>query len=91
MEKKIEGKLRTDLVPADFILSIAEVLSHGAKIYGDNEWKNEKNPKNVYYAAMMRHILAWRNGEELDEQTNFHHLECAACNLMFLLHFDKNE
>ena len=83
------GKLRWDLLPIEQIESVVKVITDGAKVYGDNNWKEVENAKERYFAALMRHIVKWRKGEILDKDTKSPHLAHALCNLIFLLEFEK--
>lgn len=85
-KKNDEGKARVDLVDPEFILGTAKVLAFGADKYGENNWQKVDNFDNRYYAAAMRHLLAWRSGETDDTESGMNHLYHAACNLMFLIH-----
>lgn len=82
------GKARFDLVEPLFEEAVAEILTLGAEEYGENSWKDVPNGVNRYYAALRRHICSWRKGEKADPETGESHLMHAACNLMFLYHFD---
>lgn len=85
-----KGKPRVDLIEPEFVLGIAKVLAHGAEKYKPESWKTEvKDPENRYYAAAMRHLLAWKSGEVLDSDSGECHLLHAACNLMFLDFFER--
>ena len=79
------------LLPGDEISDIVEVLIDGAKKYAPGNWRRVPNAIERYYAAMMRHIQAWRKGEILDPDSNRRHLSHAACCLLFLMWFDKNK
>lgn len=81
-----QGKLRYDLMPAKVLEQVVDVLTYGANKYSDNNW--HKCPdQNRYYAAAMRHIQAWRQGEILDKESGKPHLAHAICCLTFLLEF----
>jgi hypothetical protein len=69
---------------------VAEVLERGAKRYGEDNWRSVPNAKNRYYAALLRHIFAWRGGEILDPETELPHLAHALANVMFLME-DRGE
>lgn len=84
--KHDSGKLRYDLIPPRPLKSLARVLSYGAEKYAPNSWQNLDDFKNRYYAALMRHLEAWRLGENFDPESHLYHLEHAFCNLMFLVH-----
>ena len=86
-----EGKLRWDLLPISEVEEIVKVLSFGAQKYRDNSWQNVENGIERYYAALLRHIVAWRKGEEADFESGLKHLSHAATNLIFLLYLTKEE
>jgi hypothetical protein len=85
-----EEKERWSLLPIDIVEDIVKVLDFGAKKYGVDNWKKMED-KERYYSAMMRHIVAWRKGEDLDSETGFHHLTHAMTNIVFLMYFFKKE
>lgn len=89
--KHDDGKDRWDLLDYNFVQEGVRVLTFGATEYGPNSWKNVPDGKERYFAALMRHLVAWRQGEKTDPQTNKSHLAHAFCNLMFLFGFDKME
>jgi len=80
------GKPRISLVEPDFIRGTAEVLTFGAKKYGANNWKKGL-PVSEIYDSLMRHLLAFRNGENIDDESKLMHLDHCAVNLMFIRHF----
>jgi hypothetical protein len=84
-------KLRYDLIPVTAIEGLAKVLTFGAVKYEPNGWKTVENAKERYYAALFRHLLAWRNGEKLDPESGLHHLEHVLTNVTFLLEFENQE
>lgn len=85
-----EDKPRWELLPVEPIEQVVKVLSHGARKYDDDNWRRVERRKERYYAAAMRHIVAWRQGERDDPETNLHHLAHAMCCLVFLMEEDKN-
>ena len=87
--KNDEGKARWDLIDLDFVQEGVDVLTFGAEQYGENNWQEVENAENRYFAALMRHIVAYRNGETHDLDSGVSHLAHAFCNLMFLRHFEK--
>lgn len=89
--KHDEHKNRLDLIEPQFIEGVGDVLTFGANKYEPNNWQNVDDAENRYYAAAMRHLLAWRRGEKTDEESGLSHLKHAACNLMFLLHFEMED
>lgn len=83
------GKNRLDLIEPEFIENVGEVLTFGADKYEPNNWQKVEDPVNRYYAATLRHLLAWRRGEKIDPESGLNHLSHVATNIMFLMHFDK--
>lgn len=84
-----QDKPKVNLVEPNFILGIAGVLTFGAKKYEESSWKTVNRAQDRYYAAAMRHILAYRKGEQFDKETGLSHLHHAATNLMFLAYFQE--
>jgi len=63
--KHDEGKLRWDLVPWDAFEEVVRVYTHGASKYGDNNWMGLEDAENRYFAALVRHLVAWRKDEHI--------------------------
>lgn len=78
-------KLRYDLIPPEVLEELAEVLTHGAEKYDDNNWQNLEDFDVRFYAALMRHLEAWRAGIHLDSESGLLHLSQALTNCAFLL------
>jgi hypothetical protein len=79
------GKLRYELLPMAPVDEIVRVLTFGARKYDDDNWRQVPDGENRYYAAAMRHLSAWRQGENIDQETGRSHLAHAACCLVFLM------
>lgn len=90
-KKYDSGKLRWDLLPYEEVEEVVAVLTTGAIKYGDENWKYVENAKERYFAACMRHIVRWKEGEKIDKETAHSHLAHAICNLLFLMYFDKEK
>lgn len=82
-------KLRFDLLDPWFEDEMVDVLTFGAKKYADDNWKNVDNAYNRYYAALRRHLSAWRGGEELDPESGRPHLAHISCCVYFLRYFER--
>ena len=80
------NKLRYDLIPAEPLEELADVLSYGALKYGENNWQSLDKFDDRYYAALMRHIQAWRKGEQFDEESGKPHLSHALACVTFLVY-----
>lgn len=81
-----QEKPRTDLLPALPLLAVAAVLAHGAHKYSDHNWR-QGMPWTRPYAAALRHMFAWSEGEDLDRESGLNHIDHALCELMFLRQF----
>lgn len=82
--KHDQEKPRVGLVPVEAILAVSNVLTAGAKVYGDRNWELGISYERVYNAT-MRHLLAWWNGEDVDPDSGMSHLWHALTNLCFLV------
>lgn len=88
-----DDKLRYDLIPPLALDELVKVLTHGAKKYDDDNWRNVENWKKRYFAATQRHQWQWKRGKIMDNEadtkgnpgSNCHHIACAIASLMFLL------
>lgn len=86
--KADNGKTRLDLVSPTFIEAVGKIRTFGVQKYGDSDSWAKVEPKR-YMAALLRHINAYRMGEETDKESGMPHLWHAACNLMFLIDLDE--
>ena len=81
-----DGKPRHDLIAPEMLDGVAAVLAFGVKKYGERDWEKGLLWGNTL-ASTMRHLIAWMQREELDEESGLPHLDHAACNIMFLCAF----
>jgi Domain of unknown function (DUF5664) len=78
-------KTRLDLLPWSAITAMADVLAFGAKKYSAENWRQVPEWRRRYFAAGMRHAIAWWCGQRLDPETGSHHLAHAMCCFAFLI------
>ena len=90
-QKHDAGKARYDLIPPGVLHDLARVLTHGAEKYAPGNWMRVAEPEARYYAAMMRHLEAWRMGLVVDPESGLPHLAHALCCLVFLAAFSSGE
>ena len=83
--KDDQGKIRFDLVPTSAMTGLAEVLTFGANKYSPNGWRHVKHAEERYYSALVRHLIAWKDGDENDSESGLNHLKHAMTNVAFLL------
>lgn len=82
-------KLRWDLLPIDCVEDVVKILTFGANKYAPNNWQQVESDR--YYAALMRHLSTWRQGEDMDSESGLPHLAHAMCNVLFLLWKQKHQ
>lgn len=84
-----QDKVRWDLVPFKELESVAKVMTFGANKYADNGWKGVD--KSRYLAALMRHFVAYMDGEITDPESGLPHMAHLRCNALFIEWKDNNE
>lgn len=90
--KHDEGKIRFDLLPVDSLEDIANCFNHGTEKYGPRSWETHgKVEYSRLYAAILRHLFSWWNGEDKDTDSGLDHLAHVATNAAMLLSYSKRE
>jgi hypothetical protein len=74
------------MLPRAGLEEIALVLAHGARKYGRDNWRGGMKWSRLY-DALLRHVEAFIDGEDLDRETGLPHLAHAGCNIFFLLEY----
>jgi hypothetical protein len=82
--KDVLNKLPLALVPPALMPAVALVMEYGTRKYGLNDWRDGGDYTD-YISAALRHIFAFNEGRDLDEESGIHHLAHAAANLGMLL------
>jgi len=85
-KKANKGKPRMSLLPAKPLIEVAKVLTAGAEIYGDHNWRKGM-PYTVNLDAALRHIYKFIDGQDTDEDSKLSHLAHAIVDLMFVLEY----
>jgi len=59
------GKPRYDLIDPVMLKRWAELMSRGAKKYGENNWRKADSYEELdrFISSAMRHLMQWRDGE----------------------------
>lgn len=84
-----KNKPPVHLVPPSAITAMAEVLGYGARKYDARNW--EKGAEySVPYSSLMRHLLAWWEGEEYDSESGLPHSYHVLMNAAMIVHYEKN-
>lgn len=77
---------RFDLIPIDPLTELARHYGKGAAKYDANQWRKGYN-WSLSYAALQRHLTAFWNGEDYDEETGSPHMVAVAWHAFALLEF----
>jgi len=80
------GKADFSLIPLCTLEDEAKVWEYGKRKYAAWNWAKGM-PWSVPFACAMRHLSAWQQGEEIDEESGYPHLAHAMCNLRMLVLF----
>ena len=86
--KDDSGKNRVSLVIGGFALAILEVSkvgTFGANKYTDNGWQTVPNGIARYEDALLRHFMAYKDGEFFDPESKLPHLAHCAWNALAVL------
>jgi hypothetical protein len=84
-------KPRWDLLPYDAVGAVVDVLTHGCEKYGPENWRQVEGWQRRYFAAAQRHLVAYFQGDDTDDESGLPHLAHAACCVLFLLAKEMEE
>jgi hypothetical protein len=82
--KDDSGKIPLDLIDPTALIELAKVLQFGANKYAAHNWRKGFKITRLI-SALMRHILAFNDGEDNDPETGLSHIAHAMCNCMFII------
>lgn len=85
-DKFNSGKPRMSLIPGVAMRAVAMVYNYGEKKYAAWNWS-----KGLTFSELIdateRHISYFKDGENLDRESNLHHLAHAVFGLLCILYF----
>ena len=72
------------LIPPYALEQTAWVHKFGAERYGAYNWRKTGVCATTYVSAIMRHLNAWRDGEDLDPESGISHIAhiASSCNIL---------
>lgn len=73
-------KASMSCIPAPFLMALGTAMAEGAMKYGRHNYRIAGVRVSVYYDALMRHMTAYWEGEDIDPESGEHHMiKAAAC------------
>ncbi len=72
-------------IPPLALLHLGQAMADGNRKYGLVNWRHDPITMSVYWNAMMRHMLALWDGEDVDPTTGIKHLAYIMANCAILL------
>ena len=83
-----QDKIRMDLLPVGPLKELAKTYTIGSKKYGDLNYLGGMSWSKIY-GAMLRHLVAWIDGEQIDPENEQHHLAAVAWGAFTLMEYEK--
>lgn len=71
-------------VPMNVVAELGVAMLEGASKYGRHNWRASGVRSSVYFDAVMRHMIAWWEGEDIDPDSNLSHVIKAMATLTVL-------
>ncbi len=79
------GNLREALIPFEMLDAVENVLEHGAKKHGTNDWAETPQKWSLHFNAVLRHLKAWHERKGPDAESGESPLAHAVARLSFLI------
>lgn len=83
--KEINGKPNWAVFPFTEAEYVVKVFEHGVSKYGAPFTYRKGIPKDELWSAIMRHLIAIQNGDEIDNESGCPHMAHIAANAMMAL------
>ncbi|MBT8169865.1 dATP/dGTP diphosphohydrolase domain-containing protein [Falsiruegeria litorea] len=75
------AKVPFQALPFAVLAELAVAHGEGALKYGRHNWRSGEVVASTYYAAALRHLFAWIEGEDIDPDSGLSHLTKAMASL----------
>ncbi len=82
------AKAPLHLIPAPALAAMSMAFLEGREKYGQYNWRVTGVRASIYHAALLRHMLAWFDGEYVDPDSGLPHLWKAIACLAILIDAD---
>lgn len=79
---------RFDLIPVAPLWEVAELYGEGAKKYEDRNWERGYD-WSLSYAALLRHLFLFWQGQDTDAETGKHHLASVVFHAFAMMEFGR--
>lgn len=79
------AKTPLHLIPTVALNAEAEALRQGAEKYQQWNWRESGIHATTYIGSILRHLVAWRDGEDADPESGISHLGHIRANCAILL------
>ena len=90
--KQTQSKLPLEKIDPIALETLAKIQAYGANKYKDTggmSWKYGN--VDTYIGALLRHLLAYQKGEDIDPESKFTHLQHAFFNAYILIWLEEKE
>jgi len=77
-----QDKPRVELLDAEWLEEVGWVLTHGAKVHSDHNWRAGIKLSRII-GAILRHSFAILRGEDIDPDSGRSHAAHLSCECMF--------
>lgn len=77
-------KVPFSTIPAPVLAEVGLAMLEGARKYGRHNYRTAGVRASVYYDALLRHVTAWWEGEDIDPDSGLSHIVKAIACLVVL-------
>jgi len=85
-----QGKPKWSMVHFKSLEPMVKVLMYGADKYARDNWKKGLDRQEIL-DSMQRHLAALIDGQEIDPESQEHHIGHLMCNCMFYSYFNVGD
>lgn len=77
-------KVPLSTVPSNVLMEVGAAMLEGARKYGRHNYREAGVRASVYYDGLMRHMMAWWEGQDIDPDSGLNHVTKAIATLVVL-------